>query len=92
MGIGDRVGSSALSSLFKDKRALNPRLRVFRQQGSIFNSLLVECNLASASLAFCDFDGQTVSSENFLAYPFIHIFIYSATAKHCDRTQKEHKP
>lgn len=72
--------------------SVNPVRRVFRQQGGDFSSLPAKCNLASASLAFCDFDGQTVSSENFLAHSFIHIFIYSASAKHCDRTQREHKP
>lgn len=92
VGNGDRVGSFVLWSLLKDKGSVNPGQRVFRQQGGDFNSLLAECTLASTSLAFCDFDGQTVSSENFLAHSFIHIFIYSASAKHCDRTQKEHKP
>lgn len=66
--------------------------RVFRQQGGHFNSVLAECNLASTLLAFCDLDGEIVSSENFLAHSFTHIFIYSASAEHCDRTQREHKP
>lgn len=57
---------------------MNPGQQIFRQQGGDFNSLQAEWNLASASLAFCDFDGQAVSSENFLAHSFIHIFIYSA--------------
>lgn len=38
------------------------------------------------------FNGQTVSSESFLGPAFIHLFIYSASAKRHGRTQREHKP
>ena len=92
--VGDGDGWDLLPSrVFSRTRGLcESGQRVFRQQGGDFNSVLAECNLVCTLLAFCDLDGQIVSSENFLAHSFTHIFIYSASAKHCDRTQKEHKP
>lgn len=44
----------------RTKGSVNPGQWVFRQQGGNFNSLLSKWNLASTSLAFCNFDGQSL--------------------------------